>query len=343
MFKQEGEILLYSHMFSNLRGLSKKKFYLRIRFILFRILRITKLTIWIRDPRINSRMISTNPDIYSLSETLVHLPTSSCFYRIDKEVFLLAESNVWSPFVAQDSYGLVPRKCNIRIKEPVVSVPTQHNYFHWLFEDLPSILRVLQFNKDVFAVRAPDLPRFQIEVINIFFDNPIILDKDWFIAEKLIVSPKIPIDFTNKNSRSVVDILQSTFLDLVNPRIPRANRIYISRKVDNLPKELEILLQEYLITEGFRIIALEHLTFQDQVKLFNSAEFVVALHGAGLSNLIWSTDKVKVFEIFMPNRFNECYRNLSNLLGHNYASVSLIESQNFTDIVKLLETFIASK
>jgi capsular polysaccharide biosynthesis protein len=222
-------------------------------------------------------------------------------------------------------------------------VPTQHNYFHWLFEDLPSILRVLKVNKNICAVRASDLPSFQIEAINVFFDNPIILEKDWFIAEKLIVSPKTPIDFTNTNSRNVVDILQSTFLDLISPKIPRTNRIYISRKVNNLPKELEILLQNYLIAEGFRIIALEHLTFQDQVKLFSSAEFVVAPHGAGLSNLIWSTDRVKVFEIFMPNRFNECYRNLSNLLGHNYASVNLVESRNFTDIIKLLETFIASK
>jgi capsular polysaccharide biosynthesis protein len=320
-----------------------KVLYTKIRFILFRVLRITQLTVWIKDPRLNSIQISAIPEIYSLSETLVHVPTSSCFYRFENEVLLLAESNVWNPIVAQESYGYVPKKCGFRVKEPVVLVPTQYNYFHWLFEDLPSILNVVQFNKNISAIRAPKLSAFQTEVIDSLFNNQIILQQDWCIAEKLMLSPKTPINFMNIDARNTLDILRSTFISLVSPNVVKVNRIYIPRKGDNLPKEIEILLQNYLISEGFKIIDLEQLTFREQVNLFNSADFVVAPHGAGLSNLIWSANKVNVFEIFIPNRFNECYRNLSYLLGHRYKSVNLVECSEISEIIKLLEDFISFK
>ena len=37
--------------------------------------------------------------------------------------------------------------------------------------------------------------------------------------------------------------------------------------------------------------------FIDQVKIFNSAKLIVAMHGAGLTNLLFCKNKTKVIEI----------------------------------------------
>ena len=66
--------------------------------------------------------------------------------------------------------------------------------------------------------------------------------------------------------------------------------IYISRnqreaKARRLLNEEELFVP--LREAGFSIYTLEHLTFEEQIRLFRSAEIVTGLHGAGMSWLIF--------------------------------------------------------
>ena len=44
---------------------------------------------------------------------------------------------------------------------------------------------------------------------------------------------------------------------------------------------------------GFEFIQLEKLNFKDQTKIFNNADIIVGLHGAGFANLCFCEQKQK--------------------------------------------------
>ena len=52
-----------------------------------------------------------------------------------------------------------------------------------------------------------------------------------------------------------------------------------------------------MISHGFQSLTLSKLSFIEQVKIFNSAETVVGLHGAGFANLVFCKPGTKVLEL----------------------------------------------
>ncbi|MBV9783997.1 MAG: glycosyltransferase family 61 protein [Acidisphaera sp.] len=59
-------------------------------------------------------------------------------------------------------------------------------------------------------------------------------------------------------------------------------------------------VEEKVASWGFTPYSLEKLSFEEQIALFRRAEFVIAPHGAGLSNLVFCAGDAKVIE-FMPD------------------------------------------
>ena len=98
----------------------------------------------------------------------------------------------------------------------------------------------------------------------------------------------------------------------------RTERVYISRKgagsrrVTNEPELIEAL-RAY----DFKDYQLENFTPKQQMSLFNHAEFVVSPHGAGLANLLFSSD-ASVIECFASHQMVPNYYFLSKAMGHTY-------------------------
>jgi capsular polysaccharide biosynthesis protein len=67
---------------------------------------------------------------------------------------------------------------------------------------------------------------------------------------------------------------------------------------------------------GFVAHVLEELSFTEQVRLFASAKIVVAPHGAGLANMVFS-DGLSVVELF-SSYFNASFLTLAASLGFRY-------------------------
>ena len=96
-------------------------------------------------------------------------------------------------------------------------------------------------------------------------------------------------------------------------------KIYISRKVPSarvVANEEEVI--PILKDAGFLICELEKLPFENQVRLFRNAEMVVAPHGAGLTNVIFSKAGTRVLEILAKGHERLCYWTLCSELGHDY-------------------------
>lgn len=97
-------------------------------------------------------------------------------------------------------------------------------------------------------------------------------------------------------------------------------RIYISRaaaKVRRVINEAEVTAA--LTRHGFLCIRLEEMPLVDQIQLFQQAEIIVAPHGAGLANMVFSPPGATVVEIGTVHRPLPYFQRLSAVCGHQFA------------------------
>jgi hypothetical protein len=99
-------------------------------------------------------------------------------------------------------------------------------------------------------------------------------------------------------------------------------RLYVDRRAAGLrPLRNEDAVVELLAAHGFVAVRLEGLNFDAQAQLFAEAAFIVAPHGAGLSNLAFVPPGTSVIEL-MPHRLGQwCYRRLCAVRGLSYEAV----------------------
>ena len=108
-------------------------------------------------------------------------------------------------------------------------------------------------------------------------------------------------------------------------------KIYISRN-DSKKRRVanEIELVSFLESRGYKKIVLSEFSIDDQISIFRSANEIVAPHGAGLTNLVFSKSGSRVIELFPENHINKCfwaiakrksmkYEGLVNPVDHNSA------------------------
>ena len=69
-------------------------------------------------------------------------------------------------------------------------------------------------------------------------------------------------------------------------------------------------IKNFLIEKNFTIIRLKNLSFEEQIKYFNNAEYIIGLHGAGFANLTFCRSNTRVIE-FRMNKTGSVIENLA--------------------------------
>ncbi len=139
-------------------------------------------------------------------------------------------------------------------------------------------------------------------------------------VEKYVLLSHLSYQFAAALHPTLVGFLR----ERIHPRREptRSRRILVSRQA--APRGRRITNFDALATalerEGFEIHALENYSLADQIDLFFDAETIVAPHGAGLANLLFSPDRVRVVELFASPEVFPHYYFLTKSLGqiHRY-------------------------
>ena len=200
------------------------------------------------------------------------------------------------------------------------------NYWHWLFDcigkwllirkknpdGLPGINNFAGLNIEQYAFKKQTLEALGVREDRIVDLKP----SSHFEFENLLVAD-LPSSIPYPEM-DVIEALREAFLGKYSAEsLPK--KVYISRgksgsrRVVNEP-ELEETLKEF----GFQKVYLEDLSFLQQWALFQDATAIFGQHGAGFTNLIFSTAGAQVFELFEPEFVNPCYAILADKLGLNY-------------------------
>ncbi len=104
---------------------------------------------------------------------------------------------------------------------------------------------------------------------------------------------------------------------------PASEKIFISRSVANYKRLMnEEQLLPVIESFGFKVLRTEQLSFQQQVRAFSKAKFVLGAHGAGMTNLMFSPRPALLLELqdakFAPRRW---YWKVPTILGHHYSTM----------------------
>jgi len=221
------------------------------------------------------------------------------------------------------------------------------NYHHWILEVLPKIYllkkKKLLRKIDYFLVPGFEL-EFQIKTLQILgIQKKQILESQKYkhlLADEIYSTSSIADDNSNNIFNWNINFIRKTYLSAAQNRKSHFNykKIYLDRGEGHLIKNIKNLyslkdnyrliinedeIKSYLISKGFKIIKSQDLFFLDQVDLFSNLDCIISLHGAGLTNLIFSKPKTKVIEIRTENNINNFPYKLSKLLKLNYHSINL--------------------
>ena len=81
-------------------------------------------------------------------------------------------------------------------------------------------------------------------------------------------------------------------------------------------------VEEICRRHGFEIIDTDGMSFEDQARTFSQARYVIGVHGAGLTNLLFRRNgKLKLLEIFTPDIIHPQYYWLCSILGFEYSAI----------------------
>ncbi len=216
---------------------------------------------------------------------------------------------------------LLMNKSKNIIEDSVIICPDT-GYFHWLLEVLPNILHLLKnIEDDIKIVISRNSNKYIIRALKVLFKNKF---KERVISIERPIKAKTIYFASYENQSGFVrkidrNILKECFLS--NKIQEKTRKIYISRtKADRRKLGNEIEIEKMLKNIGFDVIYAEDLDWIEQIDVFNSAEFIVAPHGAGLANIVWCQRDTKILEIFPYNKLHFCYATLAlaNNLKYDY-------------------------
>jgi len=211
-----------------------------------------------------------------------------------------------------------------------------YGYYHFLTEVLPSVLEI-------------DRPA-TIHCPSSLFAIPIFR---WFGLENPVVHAKPP-------TIRVKHIYEQPYIECGMPSLQKIEAIrQIVKKKVVFTKIKGILIKR---KESYRQIlnhdavfaflktarpdldwvCFDSLPFSETVNLFAQASLIVAPHGAGLTNMVFSGPGTQILECMPVENPNLCYWHLSELLEHRYVMIPFPTqgNSNFMIDVKVLNEWL---
>lgn len=233
----------------------------------------------------------------------------------------------------------------------------EHNYYHWHIDFLLSVVKIKEiFPIELVTVFLQEHPReFQKDSLRMLGINENQIKylncdgsfrknlPEYIILDQNRLKSRFPFDFVHPlEVNALAKIIKAK-------RIfgKRTRRVILSRsdaKTRRILNEQE-LFKNILKPLGFEIVILSELSFNDQVALFAESEMIIAAHGAGLTNVIYSSD-CSVLELFSREHgVRPDYMQLTNAVGSSYYCYTDPEIRPDSDIYipeKVVRNFLMS-
>ena len=207
-------------------------------------------------------------------------------------------------------------------------------FYHWLIDSLPRLFiahccRLPLVSFDFIIVNDADKPFVNQYTTYLGIPNKklISLSKTRHCAFDMLFVPSLPCEGSSGDPPPWVKTFYSNFFKRNEYFQFKPKNFFVARSKSNSRfLALSRGFKTFLKNNGFKILYLENLSIARQAFIFRHAKTVIAVHGAGLANLVFSK-RCNVIEIFQEDTINQCYYSLSQLSDCNYKYVVLKKNE----------------
>lgn len=216
------------------------------------------------------------------------------------------------------------------------------NYCHWLWEALSKLVELKKKNPDAILI----LPKSYLKIDFVIKS----LEAFGFNKNNIKTIPKkSKLYVRNLSFIPCIDIATEGYYDFLkfteiaktlnsyhknNFKTNFGERIYISRsdpkkntarKVAN-EDELVKMLDKY----GFKTVYMENFSFLEQVSIMHDAKFILAPHGAGITNAMFASKDAHIIEFINEKWQKTCFAEMFDRTNQGYNRIDCKQIDNNT-------------
>lgn len=211
-----------------------------------------------------------------------------------------------------------------------------YTYYHWMFESLYDWFLFDKKNQiDYFYIPITKWHHLQLYIEESLLAIGIRQDQllPVYLLSKVAAYPNVtPNHVFNSSPQKATWPLEQTALTVKevlckNLKLQEnaiGKKIYVSREDSNnmrITNNEEV--KQFFISNGFESVVLSQKTLSEQAQLFRDANVIVAAHGTGLANLMFSKPNTRVIEILNQAYQHKTYEILSYFYKLKYHSFTL--------------------
>lgn len=268
----------------------------------------------IRDPRNDNEQVHAYRarKVFKLANVLVE-PSHGNLYSQDGS--LIREATSWDPLTSYLSFPYKPKSFKKIDFDGTVIYLRSSSFWHWVIEDLPPFLFLVEKFPDCRVVVAQDRPSYVTEVLTE-------LNKDFVeISRNTVFSEMLMVEFGSDSGWPTPVDLQILGTHRLFEGGESSSRLtYISRRSSSRSPKNEEAIENAFASKGFEIVLLEQLDFLSKIRLFKETRVLAGVHGAGLVGMVWMPEGSLVLDIANENYWTESAFKLANLKKIVYKS-----------------------
>ena len=190
------------------------------------------------------------------------------------------------------------------------------NHYHWMVEWLPRILAARASGLPDDSILLPtDLSRPGRDSLELIGLQPHWLDETteaWRVTELTVVAE------TGHHGPALAAVA-AALRQPISPARPVPAKVWVSRSHAVHRRLLAgAEIEAALASRGWTCVRLETLTLREQIALLSNARALAGVHGAGLTNLLFTPPGTPLLEIGMVERPTAEFYALAATLGHPY-------------------------
>jgi hypothetical protein len=191
------------------------------------------------------------------------------------------------------------------------------NYFHWITDNLTRLLVREQLPESTRILLPRTTAPYIGETLDLLglrqaCDNPpathLLPERYYFCSPVAMTGVWNPLGF---------DWLRERLRKYFRPPASGPPVFLTRRASTRVPGELPEI-ERIFANAGFEIIDCGTLGVRQQIELTSGAKAVAGLHGAAMTNLLWSPPGTPVLELFLPSYLNACYEQIAFQGGLHY-------------------------
>ena len=220
------------------------------------------------------------------------------------------------------------------IHEPSLFLPN-NGFFHWLYEDLPNFLRILDlYPRSQYVMVSKSAKKYVRDFA--FMKDFTLVESNRYIRFDELHFMTYGQSSGWPDPRDVLLLREN--IGITKPPRPH-KKIYVSRKNSSRSPSFELKLETALHEEGWEILYAEKLNFEEQIEIFSQARVICGVGGANLANVIWADPKAILIEL-SDSWFSPCFSRMSSYLEYQYHLVEFRDGINF-DTNSLLRQIVS--